>query len=93
MKFLFNLTEQTLKITRGEYFLVLSEPFYTLGGIVFTLDYSEPPACWIAFSVRKESVRVIYKNSGTSYQREIARPASGIIEVEFSERDKLKNHD
>jgi len=43
MKFHFNLQTQTLKIVEGESFLVLSEPFYTLGGIGFGLDHSEPP--------------------------------------------------
>ena len=45
MKFQFNLTETTLKLVKKDYYLVLSEPFYILGGIGFALDHSEPPEC------------------------------------------------
>ncbi len=93
MKFQFNLTEQTLKIAQGEHFLILSEAsqFRKLGGIGFILDHFEqPPNHWIIFSVYREKVRVVYKNSGTYYQREITRPASGVIEVEFSQWDRVE---
>ena len=98
MKFLFNLTTQTLKIVETDHFLVLSErsldhQFRKLGGIGFILDYSEPSNSWISFSVYREKVRVVYKvqqdGSPVYYKREIFRPSSGIVEVEFSEWDRL----
>lgn len=96
MKFLFNLQTYTLKIVEADHFLVLTEAsqFRTLGGIGFALDPSEPPQHWIIFSVYKEKVRVVYKVQQVYYQRELARPASGIVEVEFSEWDRMKkqNH-
>jgi len=90
MKFLFNLTEQTLKLVHQDHFIVLTQPFYTLGGIGFALDYSEPPQRWIIFSVKQEKVRVVYKDAGVYYQRELTRPASGIVETEFSEWDQVE---
>ena len=90
MKFLFNLTETTLKLVKENHSLVLTEPFYTLGGIGFTLDYSEPSNRWIIFSVYRERVKVVYKEVGIYYRRELIRPSSGIVEVEFSEWDKIK---
>ena len=88
----FNLTETTLKIAKEDHSLVLSEPFYTLGGIGFALDYSNPPQSWIIFSVQSEKVKAIYKDAETYYRRELARPASGVIEVEFSEWDRITKH-
>ena len=90
MKFLFNLQTLTLKITQENHFLVLSEPFYTLGGVGFILDHSEPPNCWIIFKVYQEKVRVVYKNAEIYYQRELTRPASEVVEVEFSEWDQIE---
>ncbi|MCE8159346.1 MAG: hypothetical protein I3270_02540 [Candidatus Moeniiplasma glomeromycotorum] len=90
-KFQFNLQTQTLKIVEADRFLVFSEDhqFRKLGGIGFILDHSEPPNRWITFSVYKEKVRVIYKNGSVYYQRELIRPSSGIVEVEFSKWDQL----
>ena len=93
MKFQFNLTTQTLKIVKADRFLMLSKEnpvFRKLGGLGFILDCSEPPNHWITFSVQKEKVLVVYKNSGTYFQRELTRPTSGIIEVEFSEWDRME---
>jgi len=99
-KFRFNLQTGTLKIVEADRFLVLSEAsqFHTLGGLGFTLDYTEPSQHWIIFSVYKEKVRIVYKapqtGSAIYYQRELTRPTSGIVEVEFSEWDRVKkpNH-
>lgn len=96
MKFLFNLSEQTLKITHGEYFLVPDEEkkFFYFRSVGFNLDF-EKPNHWILFSPRQEKIQVLYKvpqkdGSVLCYKRIIPRPASGVVEVEFSEWDQVK---
>ena len=83
-KFLFNLQNHTLKIAKDDHFLVLDEPFYTLGGIGFTLDHHEPPQRWIIFKVSQEKVKVVYKEAGIYYRKELVLPSSGIVEIEFT---------
>ena len=93
-KFLFNLQTQTLKIPSGpKSYSVLTEQFRTLGGIGFILDHpsdSGSPNSWIIFKVYSQKVKVIYKTDGVYYQRELFRPPGGVIEVEFSEWDRVK---
>ena len=91
LKFLFNLQTQTLKIAKEDYFLVLSEEskFFYFSSLGFNLDPNQPEH-QIIFSVYKERVQTLYKlpqpdGSVVRYKRELPRPASGIVEVEFSE--------
>jgi hypothetical protein len=96
MKFHFNLQTQTLKLVQADHFLVLDHgcQFSYFGGIGFTLDSEEPPQSWIIFYILQEKVRILYKTqkdgSAIYYGRIISRPPGGIIEVEFSEWDKVK---
>lgn len=93
MKFLFNLSTQTLQITQGEYTLILDENhhFRTLGGIGFALDYPEPPhqpQRWIIFRVYGQKVKAIYKTTSldgsTVYSKKVVPyPTSGVVEVVF----------
>lgn len=94
MKFLFNLQTQTLKVEKGEYWLILPEEtqFYSpYRGIGFRLgDYNH----WINFTLANEKVfcfyKVPYREEFVYYKREINRPLSGIIEFEFSEWDRIE---
>jgi hypothetical protein len=96
MKFHFNLQTQTLKLVQADHFLVLDHgrQFSYFGGIGFTLDFEEPPQSWIIFYILQEKVRILYKTqkdgSAVYYGRTIFRPPSGVIEVEFSEWDRVK---
>jgi hypothetical protein len=91
MKFLFNLTTQTLKMVQDNHFLIIPKErkFFYLGGLGFYLDLSELPQSWIIFSVQREKIKAIYKtprgDSFFYYQRELFRPPGGVVEVEFSE--------
>src|SRR3954451_20372388 len=94
MKFLFNLSTQTLKIPHGENtYSVFSEATFTTpyGGLGFRLDdYNH----WINFTITKTKIVCFYKvpqgDSALYYRKEINRPSNGIIEVEFSERDRIE---
>ena len=95
-KFLFNLQNHTLKIAKGDYFLVIPEEhqFAYFSSIGFNLN-SNQPEHQIIFSIYKEKIQVLYKlpqpdGSVVRYKRELPRPASGIVEVEFSEWDRIK---
>ena len=95
IKFQFNLSAQTLKIVSADHFLVIFEEwkFFTqFGGIGFRLDSEKPH--WISFHIYKEKVLCFYKfphgEEITYYKREVTRPLSGIIEVEFSEWDRVE---
>ena len=91
MKFHFNLQTQTLKIPQGKNsYLVLTKEFCTLGGIGFILDSEQPPNSWIIFKISSQKVKVIYKTHAIYYQRELFRPPGGVIEVDFSEWDRVK---
>ena len=94
MKFLFNFQTQTLKVTSGDHSLILDEnhQFHLLGGIGFALDYPEPPQKpqrWIIFKVYPQRIKVIYKDKGIYYQKELFHPPGGVVEVEFSEWDRV----
>jgi hypothetical protein len=101
MRFQFNLQTQTLKIVKRslstfdkvgkeDYFLVIPEewkfPYFSSVGFILDPEQAEHR---IIFSVAKEKVQVLYKfphdGSVICYKRIISRPASGIVEVEFSE--------
>ena len=93
MKFQFNLTKQTLQITHGKNSLTLSQRWQFTAPYGSTGFYLEPNH-WIIFSLYQEQVQAFYKiptedNSAIYYQRELTRPASGIIEVEFSKWDRM----
>ena len=92
MRFRFNLHTHTLKIAKDDHFLVLEEPFPTLGGVGFSLDPQEPPNRWIIFKVNQTQVKAVYKDK-VYYGKVITHPPGGIVEVEFSEWDQIKkNH-
>src|SRR3954454_15592838 len=94
MKFLFNLPAQTLKIPHGENtYSVLTEATFTTpyGGLGFRLeDYNH----WINFTITKTKIGCFYKvphgASALYYRKAISRPSSGLIEVEFSQRDRIE---
>ena len=93
-KFLFNLPAQTLKIPRGENtYSVFSEATFatSYGGLGFRLDdYNH----WINFTITKTKIVCFYKvpqgDSALYYRKAISRPSSGIIEVKFTERDRIE---
>ncbi|MCE8163091.1 MAG: hypothetical protein I3274_02635 [Candidatus Moeniiplasma glomeromycotorum] len=96
MKFQFNLTTQTLKIADEDRFLILPEEwrFRTqFGGIGFYLNPSQPNH-WINFTLTGEKIQAFFKlplgEELVCYKREINRPLSGRIEVEFSEWDRIE---
>ena len=84
MRFHFNLLEHTLKLVHSDHSLVLTQPFYTLGGVGFTLDHLEPPNRWIIFSLKPKKVKAIYKSAGVYYRQELVRPTSNLVEIEFN---------
>jgi hypothetical protein len=99
MKFLFNLQTQTLKISHQDHSLILDEnhQFRTLGGIGFALDYPElprKPKRWIIFKVYSQKIKVIYKTTTLDgslvyYNKTTPYPTSKVVEVRFSEQDRL----
>ena len=96
MCFQLNLQTQTLILTKDNYSLVIPErwKFFYFNSLGFILDPDQPKH-QILFSVYKERVQVLYKfpqldGSVIRYKREIYRPLSGVIEIEFSEWDRLE---
>jgi len=98
-KFHFNLQTCTLKIVPHSfpnYYRVIPEEwtFNYFRSLGFHLDPDQPQHL-ILFSVYKEKIQVLYKvpqpdGSLIRYKRELTRPPSGIVEIEFSEWDQME---